>query len=74
MGKWWFHSMLSNEKLEHRCGLSKSMYPLDGIGHTSGSEQPILNNTKKKIPIGIIVVIIVSLMLILYLKSRIFGV
>nr|WCA44908.1 acetyl-CoA carboxylase beta subunit [Musa textilis]WCA44996.1 acetyl-CoA carboxylase beta subunit [Musa textilis]WCA45084.1 acetyl-CoA carboxylase beta subunit [Musa textilis]WCA45260.1 acetyl-CoA carboxylase beta subunit [Musa textilis]WCA45520.1 acetyl-CoA carboxylase beta subunit [Musa textilis] len=50
MGKWWFHSMLSNEKLEHRCGLSKSMDSLDGIGHTSGSEQPILNDTKKKIP------------------------
>nr|YP_010221181.1 acetyl-CoA carboxylase carboxyltransferase beta subunit [Ensete glaucum]UCC37106.1 acetyl-CoA carboxylase carboxyltransferase beta subunit [Ensete glaucum] len=50
MGKWWFHSMLSNEKLEHRCGLSKSMDSLDGIGHTSRSEQPILNDTKKKIP------------------------
>nr|WCA45172.1 acetyl-CoA carboxylase beta subunit [Musa textilis] len=50
MGKWWFYSMLSNEKLEHRCGLSKSMDSLDGIGHTSGSEQPILNDTKKKIP------------------------
>nr|YP_010136342.1 acetyl-CoA carboxylase subunit beta [Musa ingens]QWM96380.1 acetyl-CoA carboxylase subunit beta [Musa ingens]UCC36839.1 acetyl-CoA carboxylase carboxyltransferase beta subunit [Musa ingens] len=50
MVKWWFHSMLSNEKLEHRCGLSKSMDSLDGIGHTSGSEQPILNDTKKKIP------------------------
>nr|YP_010219662.1 acetyl-CoA carboxylase carboxyltransferase beta subunit [Ensete superbum]UCC34781.1 acetyl-CoA carboxylase carboxyltransferase beta subunit [Ensete superbum] len=50
MGKWWFHSMLSNEKLEHRCGLSKSMDSLDGIGHTSRSEQPTLNDTKKKIP------------------------
>ncbi|THU42394.1 hypothetical protein C4D60_Mb00t07980 [Musa balbisiana] len=50
MGKWWFRSMLSNEKLEHRCGLSKSMDSLDGIGHTSRSEQPILNDTKKKIP------------------------
>nr|YP_009415227.1 acetyl-CoA carboxylase carboxyltransferase beta subunit [Musella lasiocarpa]ASL69873.1 acetyl-CoA carboxylase carboxyltransferase beta subunit [Musella lasiocarpa] len=50
MGKWGFHSMLSNEKLEHRCGLSKSMDSLDGIGHTSRSEQPILNDTKKKIP------------------------
>ncbi|YP_003433984.1 acetyl-CoA carboxylase carboxyltransferase beta subunit (chloroplast) [Typha latifolia] len=50
MEKWWFNSMFSNEKLEHRCGLSKSMESLDSIGHTSGSEEPILNDTKKKIP------------------------
>ncbi len=39
--------MLSNEKLEHRYGLSKSMESLDAIGHTSGSEEPILNDTEK---------------------------
>nr|AHA13191.1 acetyl-CoA carboxylase carboxyltransferase beta subunit [Thaumatococcus daniellii] len=50
MGKWRFNSMLSNEKLEHRCGLTKSMDSLDGIGHTSRSEQPILNDTEKKVP------------------------
>nr|UGY85568.1 acetyl-CoA carboxylase carboxyltransferase beta subunit [Canna indica]UGY85653.1 acetyl-CoA carboxylase carboxyltransferase beta subunit [Canna indica] len=50
MGKWRFNSMLSNKKLEHRCGLNKSMDSLDGIGHTSKSEQPILNDTEKKVP------------------------
>nr|YP_009826550.1 acetyl-CoA carboxylase beta subunit [Bulbophyllum exaltatum]QIQ47829.1 acetyl-CoA carboxylase beta subunit [Bulbophyllum exaltatum] len=42
MEKCWFNSMLSNKKLEHRCGLSKSM--------ASGSEEPILNDAEKKIP------------------------
>nr|YP_011035746.1 acetyl-CoA carboxylase beta subunit [Stromanthe sanguinea]WRI60058.1 acetyl-CoA carboxylase beta subunit [Stromanthe sanguinea] len=46
MGKWRFKS---NEKLEHRCGLTKSMDSLDGIGHTSRSEQPILNDTEKRV-------------------------
>nr|YP_009527240.1 acetyl-CoA carboxylase carboxyltransferase beta subunit [Stemona mairei]AYA54197.1 acetyl-CoA carboxylase carboxyltransferase beta subunit [Stemona mairei] len=50
MEKWWFNSMLSNEKLEHRCGLSKSMDSLDVIGHTSGSEDPIINAREKNIP------------------------
>nr|AFM83302.1 acetyl-CoA carboxylase carboxyltransferase beta subunit [Kingia australis] len=50
MEKCWFNLMLSNDKLEHRCGLSKSMDSLDAIGHTGGSEEPILNNTEKKIP------------------------
>nr|YP_010856900.1 acetyl-CoA carboxylase carboxyltransferase beta subunit [Rhopaloblaste augusta]WGM69107.1 acetyl-CoA carboxylase carboxyltransferase beta subunit [Rhopaloblaste augusta] len=50
MEKWWFNSMLSNDKLEHRCGLNKSMDSLDAIGHTSGSEEPILNSTEKNIP------------------------
>nr|YP_009946139.1 acetyl-CoA carboxylase carboxyltransferase beta subunit [Chamaedorea elegans]YP_010854932.1 acetyl-CoA carboxylase carboxyltransferase beta subunit [Chamaedorea seifrizii]AGE93293.1 acetyl-CoA carboxylase carboxyltransferase beta subunit [Chamaedorea seifrizii]QOE56952.1 acetyl-CoA carboxylase carboxyltransferase beta subunit [Chamaedorea elegans]WGM65601.1 acetyl-CoA carboxylase carboxyltransferase beta subunit [Chamaedorea seifrizii] len=50
MEKWWFNSMLSNDKLEHRCGLNKSMDSLDAIGHTSGSEEPILNDTEKNIP------------------------
>nr|AKR81124.1 acetyl-CoA carboxylase carboxyltransferase beta subunit [Freycinetia banksii] len=50
MEKWWFNSMLSNEKLEPRCGLSKSMDSLDAIGHTSGSEDPIINDREKNIP------------------------
>nr|AKR81091.1 acetyl-CoA carboxylase carboxyltransferase beta subunit [Pentastemona sumatrana] len=50
MEKWRFNSMLSNEKLEHRCGLSKSMDSLDAIGHTGGSEDPIINNREKNIP------------------------
>nr|YP_008999900.1 acetyl-CoA carboxylase carboxyltransferase beta subunit [Petrosavia stellaris]AGY95352.1 acetyl-CoA carboxylase carboxyltransferase beta subunit [Petrosavia stellaris] len=40
MKEWWFNLMLSNEDLEHRCGLSKSMDSRDAIGHTSGSEDP----------------------------------
>nr|YP_009231838.1 acetyl-CoA carboxylase carboxyl transferase subunit beta [Goodyera schlechtendaliana]AMA07158.1 acetyl-CoA carboxylase carboxyl transferase subunit beta [Goodyera schlechtendaliana] len=39
--------MLSNKKLEHRCGLSKSMDSLDALGHTGGSEE---NDAEKKIP------------------------
>nr|YP_009175279.1 acetyl-CoA carboxylase carboxyl transferase subunit beta [Phragmipedium longifolium]AIS67538.1 acetyl-CoA carboxylase carboxyl transferase subunit beta [Phragmipedium longifolium] len=50
MEKCWFNFILSNNKLEHRCGLSKSMDSLDGIGHISGSEEPILNDAEKKIP------------------------
>nr|YP_010605332.1 acetyl-CoA carboxylase beta subunit [Phragmipedium lindenii]WAN80492.1 acetyl-CoA carboxylase beta subunit [Phragmipedium lindenii] len=50
MEKCWFNLILSNNKLEHRCGLSKSMDSLDGIGHISGSEEPILNDAEKKIP------------------------
>nr|YP_010389085.1 acetyl-CoA carboxylase carboxyltransferase beta subunit [Cypripedium debile]UPQ44406.1 acetyl-CoA carboxylase carboxyltransferase beta subunit [Cypripedium debile] len=50
MEKCWFNSILSNKKLEHRCGLSKSMDSLDAIGHTSGSEEPILNDAEQNIP------------------------
>nr|WAS33410.1 acetyl-CoA carboxylase carboxyltransferase beta subunit [Cymbidium wenshanense] len=51
MEKCWFNSMLSNKKLEHRCGLSKSMDSLDALGHTtSGSEETLLNDAEKKIP------------------------
>nr|UCS09157.1 acetyl-CoA carboxylase subunit beta [Asparagus aethiopicus] len=50
MKKWWFNSMLSKEKLEHKCGLSKSMDSLNAVGHTSGSEEPILNDTENNIP------------------------
>nr|YP_009431056.1 acetyl-CoA carboxylase carboxyltransferase beta subunit [Aphyllanthes monspeliensis]AEX96889.1 acetyl-CoA carboxylase beta subunit [Aphyllanthes monspeliensis]ASW26492.1 acetyl-CoA carboxylase carboxyltransferase beta subunit [Aphyllanthes monspeliensis] len=50
MKKWRFNSMLSKEKLEHKRGLSKSMNNLNAVGHTSGSEEPILNDTEKTIP------------------------
>nr|YP_010934269.1 acetyl-CoA carboxylase subunit beta [Pecteilis hawkesiana]WKV24842.1 acetyl-CoA carboxylase subunit beta [Pecteilis hawkesiana] len=52
MEKCWFHLMLSNKKLEHRYGLSKSKDSIDAdaLGHTSGSEEPILNDADKKIP------------------------
>nr|YP_009249043.1 acetyl-CoA carboxylase carboxyltransferase beta subunit [Baxteria australis]AMW67095.1 acetyl-CoA carboxylase carboxyltransferase beta subunit [Baxteria australis] len=50
MEKCWFNLMLSNDKLEHRCGLSKSTESFDAIGHTGGSEELIINNTEKKIP------------------------
>nr|YP_010738023.1 acetyl-CoA carboxylase carboxyltransferase beta subunit [Pachysandra axillaris]WEQ92432.1 acetyl-CoA carboxylase carboxyltransferase beta subunit [Pachysandra axillaris] len=49
MEKWWFNSMLSNEELEHGCGLSKAMVSLGPIGNTSGDEDPIINNMDKNI-------------------------
>nr|QCT81888.1 AccD [Protea caffra subsp. kilimandscharica] len=49
MEKWWFNSMLSNEELEHRCGLSKSMGRLGAIGNTGGSEDPVINDMDKNI-------------------------
>nr|YP_009546745.1 Acetyl-CoAcarboxylase carboxyl transferase beta subunit [Anigozanthos flavidus]AYP35484.1 Acetyl-CoAcarboxylase carboxyl transferase beta subunit [Anigozanthos flavidus] len=48
MEKWWFNSMLP--KFEDRCVLNGSMGNLDTIAHTSRSEEPILNDTKKRIP------------------------
>nr|YP_010259041.1 acetyl-CoA carboxylase carboxyl transferase subunit [Corybas vitreus]YP_010260678.1 acetyl-CoA carboxylase beta subunit [Corybas obscurus]UIX23910.1 acetyl-CoA carboxylase carboxyl transferase subunit [Corybas vitreus]UIX55650.1 acetyl-CoA carboxylase beta subunit [Corybas obscurus]UIX55728.1 acetyl-CoA carboxylase carboxyl transferase subunit [Corybas sp. Rimutaka] len=50
MEKCWFNLMLSNKKLEHRCGLSQSMDSLDALGHTGGSEEPLLNDAEKNIP------------------------
>nr|YP_010170809.1 acetyl-CoA carboxylase beta subunit [Cymbidium dayanum]QSD56385.1 acetyl-CoA carboxylase beta subunit [Cymbidium dayanum]UIX52557.1 acetyl-CoA carboxylase carboxyl transferase beta [Cymbidium dayanum]UQS80656.1 acetyl-CoA carboxylase carboxyl transferase beta [Cymbidium dayanum] len=50
MEKCWFNLMLSKKKLEHRCGLSKSMDSLDALGHTSGSEETLLNDAEKNIP------------------------
>nr|YP_009092776.1 acetyl-CoA carboxylase carboxyl transferase subunit beta [Bomarea edulis]AIR12612.1 acetyl-CoA carboxylase carboxyl transferase subunit beta [Bomarea edulis]QQK92953.1 acetyl-CoA carboxylase beta subunit [Bomarea ovallei] len=50
MEKWWVNSTLFNEKLEHRCGLSKSMDSSDAIGHTCGSDESVLNDTGKDIP------------------------
>nr|YP_010991518.1 acetyl-CoA carboxylase carboxyltransferase beta subunit [Oberonia integerrima]WOX61884.1 acetyl-CoA carboxylase carboxyltransferase beta subunit [Oberonia integerrima] len=49
MERCWFNFMLSNKKLEHRCGLSKSIDSLDALGHTSGSEETILNDPEKDI-------------------------
>nr|QXY00185.1 acetyl-CoA carboxylase subunit beta [Nothoscordum bivalve] len=49
MKKWWFNSMLSKEKVEHKCGRNKSMDSLNAVGHTGGSEEPILNDTEKNI-------------------------
>nr|AYP31644.1 acetyl-CoA carboxylase carboxyltransferase beta subunit [Aframomum angustifolium] len=43
MFKWRCHFLFSNEKVEHRCGPSKSMDSVDSIGHTDRSEQPIGN-------------------------------
>nr|YP_009493281.1 acetyl-CoA carboxylase carboxyltransferase beta subunit [Cercidiphyllum japonicum]AWH11191.1 acetyl-CoA carboxylase carboxyltransferase beta subunit [Cercidiphyllum japonicum]AWK02378.1 acetyl-CoA carboxylase carboxyltransferase beta subunit [Cercidiphyllum japonicum]QID91411.1 acetyl-CoA carboxylase carboxyltransferase beta subunit [Cercidiphyllum japonicum] len=50
MEKRWFNSMLSNEELEYRCGLSKSMDSLGPIENTSGSEDPVITDTDKNIP------------------------
>nr|UCS08811.1 acetyl-CoA carboxylase carboxyltransferase beta subunit [Peltoboykinia tellimoides] len=44
-----FNSMLSNEELEYRCELSKSMDSLGPIENTCGSEDPIITDTYKKI-------------------------
>nr|QKX48868.1 acetyl-CoA carboxylase carboxyltransferase beta subunit [Macleaya cordata]UEV85765.1 acetyl-CoA carboxylase carboxyltransferase beta subunit [Macleaya cordata] len=49
MEKWWFNSMLFNEELKHRCGLSKSMDSLGPIENTSGSEDPGINDMDKNI-------------------------
>uniref|UniRef100_UPI003002684B acetyl-CoA carboxylase beta subunit n=1 Tax=Hedyosmum orientale TaxID=226581 RepID=UPI003002684B len=45
MEKWWFNSMLSNDKLEHRWGLSKAMESPGPIENIRGSEDTILNDT-----------------------------
>nr|QHN57113.1 acetyl-CoA carboxylase carboxyltransferase beta [Sarcoglyphis smithiana] len=50
MKKYWFNSMLSNKKLEHKCGLSKSMDSLDALGHTSRSKETLRKDADKKIP------------------------
>lgn len=49
MKKCWFNSMLSKDKLEYRCGLSKSIDRLGPIENTSVSEDPVRNDTDKKI-------------------------
>nr|AIN81015.1 acetyl-CoA carboxylase beta subunit [Zingiber officinale] len=50
MFKWRCNFLFSNEKVEHRCGPSKSIDSVDSIGHTDRSEQPILNDMEKKVP------------------------
>nr|YP_009660352.1 acetyl-CoA carboxylase beta subunit [Woodfordia fruticosa]QCS00245.1 acetyl-CoA carboxylase beta subunit [Woodfordia fruticosa] len=45
MEKWWFNSMLSKGKLEHRRGLSKSSDRLGPIENTSVSEDAVINDT-----------------------------
>nr|YP_010688463.1 acetyl-CoA carboxylase carboxyltransferase beta subunit [Daphniphyllum chartaceum]WBR73219.1 acetyl-CoA carboxylase carboxyltransferase beta subunit [Daphniphyllum chartaceum] len=45
-----FNSMLSNEELEYRCGISKSMDSLGPIENTSGSEDRVITDTDKNIP------------------------
>lgn len=50
MEKWWFNSMFHNKQLEHGCELKKSMCSFGPIGHTNENEDPVLNDTDKKIP------------------------
>nr|QBB68400.1 acetyl co-A carboxylase [Nanodea muscosa] len=47
MEKWWFSSMSSNEEFELRCGISKSMGSFRPIENTSGSQDPVFNDTDK---------------------------
>nr|QHN54451.1 acetyl-CoA carboxylase beta subunit [Montrichardia arborescens] len=49
MEKWWFNSMFSNEELEHKYRLSKSMDSLGPIRYTSGSEDPVINDMDKNV-------------------------
>ncbi|CAN6454627.1 unnamed protein product [Victoria cruziana] len=46
MDKWWLNSILSNEDLGRRCGLSAGLGP---IGNTSGSKELIINDSEKNI-------------------------
>ncbi|CAN6482984.1 unnamed protein product [Victoria cruziana] len=46
MDKWWLNSMLSNEDLGHRCGLSMGLGPIRNI---SGSEESVINDSEKNI-------------------------
>ncbi|KAI3831140.1 hypothetical protein MKW92_036536 [Papaver armeniacum] len=52
MEKRWFHSMLFNEELKHRSGLSKSMDSLGPIENTSRSEDPVIYDRDKNIDSG----------------------
>nr|YP_010625408.1 acetyl-CoA carboxylase beta subunit [Aglaonema hybrid cultivar]WBG73124.1 acetyl-CoA carboxylase beta subunit [Aglaonema hybrid cultivar] len=49
MEKWWFNSMFSNEELEHKYRLSKSMGSLGPIRYTSGSEDSVINDMDKNV-------------------------
>nr|YP_009861383.1 acetyl-CoA carboxylase beta subunit [Zamioculcas zamiifolia]QIU83073.1 acetyl-CoA carboxylase beta subunit [Zamioculcas zamiifolia] len=46
---WWFNSMFSNEELEHKYRLSKSMDSLGPIRYTSGGEDPVINDMDKNV-------------------------
>nr|YP_009488272.1 acetyl-CoA carboxylase beta subunit [Papaver orientale]AWD30674.1 acetyl-CoA carboxylase beta subunit [Papaver orientale] len=52
MEKRWFHSMLFNEELKHRSGLSKSMDSLGPFENTSGSEDPVIYDRDNNIDSG----------------------
>ncbi|KAI3842599.1 hypothetical protein MKX03_027263 [Papaver bracteatum] len=52
MEKRWFHSILFNEELKHRSGLSKSMDSLGPFENTSGSEDPVIYDRDKNIDSG----------------------
>nr|QKV48115.1 acetyl-CoA carboxylase carboxyltransferase beta subunit [Risleya atropurpurea] len=49
MKKYRFNFILSSKKFEHRYRLSKSTDSLYALGHTSGSEETILNDVDKNI-------------------------
>nr|YP_010129941.1 acetyl-CoA carboxylase beta subunit [Amorphophallus titanum]QKJ80277.1 acetyl-CoA carboxylase beta subunit [Amorphophallus titanum] len=49
MEKWWFNSMFSNEELEHKYRLSKSMDSLGPIRYSSGSEDPVISDMDKNV-------------------------
>nr|YP_009967606.1 acetyl-CoA carboxylase beta subunit [Zomicarpella amazonica]QIS89859.1 acetyl-CoA carboxylase beta subunit [Zomicarpella amazonica] len=49
MEKWWFNLMFSNEELEHKYRLSKSMDSLGPIRYSSGSEDPVINDMDKNV-------------------------
>nr|QHN54367.1 acetyl-CoA carboxylase beta subunit [Calla palustris] len=49
MEKWWFNSMFSNEDLEHKYSLSKSMDSLGPVRYTGGSEDPVINDMDKNV-------------------------
>nr|YP_010734898.1 acetyl-CoA carboxylase beta subunit [Amorphophallus coaetaneus]WEI30147.1 acetyl-CoA carboxylase beta subunit [Amorphophallus coaetaneus] len=49
MKKWWFNSMFSNEELEHKYRLSKSMDSFCPIRYSSGSEDPVTNDMDKNV-------------------------
>lgn len=49
MERWRFNSMFSNEELEHKYRLSKSMDSLGPIRYSSGSEDPVINDMDKNV-------------------------
>nr|WRP99073.1 acetyl-CoA carboxylase carboxyltransferase beta subunit [Amorphophallus paeoniifolius] len=49
MQKWWFNSMFSNEELEQKYRLSKSMDSFGPIRYSSGSEDPVISDMDKNV-------------------------